>query len=69
MKQYKVLVDSKLESAAKAGTVVYEFTGYDYGLARDDTRFSGIRHISVTLNENGERPCFTIPFYDLEEFN
>lgn len=44
-----------------AGTKVYRCTRYDYGLASDDTRMTGILHISVTLNSDGDYPSFTIP--------
>lgn len=49
------------------GTVVYRQSGHDYGLAGDDTRLTGVEHISVTLNKNGDYPGFTIPRYLLEE--
>lgn len=49
------------------GTLVYERNSWDYGLASDDTRFTGVEHISVTLKSNGDYPGFTIPKQDLEE--
>lgn len=67
VKAYKVLRDSKIELAATKGTTVYEQAGYDYGLAYDDTRVTGVKHISVTLNSDGSYPGFTIPLDDLEE--
>jgi hypothetical protein len=48
------------------GTIVYEQTSHDYGLARDDTEHTGIEHITVTLNSNGDYPGFTIPRRYLE---
>lgn len=36
-----------------------------YGCANDDTRDTGIEHVSVSLNESGE-PFFTIPREDIE---
>lgn len=44
----------------KAGTVVYEWTGHDYGCARDDTMATNKPHRSVSL-VNGEHPFFTVP--------
>ena len=49
-----------------AGTTVYKAVYYDYGLANDDTRTTGVEHISVTLKEDGGYPFFTIPAYILE---
>ena len=65
-KAFRVLVSSDLEPMAVAGATVYECRGYDYGLADDDTRLTGKRHISVTLNSDGEFPSFTIPVENLE---
>ena len=48
------------------GTVCYEFHGHDYGCSREDTEFSGVSHISMTLNADGSGPYFTIPVEDLE---
>lgn len=45
----------------KAGTIVYEQMTHDYGLARDDTRATGIRHVSVTTKPDGGYPGFTVP--------
>jgi hypothetical protein len=50
----------------KAGTIVYDAEGHDYGLARDDTYDTGIKHISVTLKKDGSNPFFTVPLEDLE---
>lgn len=51
----------------KAGTTVFDPIVYDYGLARDDTRYSGgVEHISVTLDPSGGYPVFTVPKRDLE---
>lgn len=44
-----------------AGTVVYDCQKHDYGLARDDTNETGEEHISVSLNESGDYPFFTVP--------
>lgn len=45
----------------KAGDTVYDCKGHDYGLARDDTESTGVKHISVTLDPNGGYPFFTVP--------
>ena len=50
-----------------AGTIVYSPKGYDYGLASDDSRITGIEHISVTLSPEGEYPTFTVQKCSLEE--
>lgn len=57
---YKILSDSSVGSA-KAGEIVFSLSGYDYGLASDDTNMTGIEHISVTRNRKGNYPSFTIP--------
>lgn len=49
------------------GTVVYSLKGYDYGLASDDTRITGVQHISVTLKSDGDYPSFTIATHKLEK--
>lgn len=51
----------------KAGTTVYKLKYSDYGLASDDTRITGIEHTSVTLNEDGGYPSFTVPKTDIED--
>ena len=58
--------DSNLQKQAAAGTIVYECLDHDYGLAKNDSRKTGIEHISVTLNKHGEGRCFTVPVRDLE---
>ena len=50
----------------KAGTVVYDSVKYDYGLANDDSRLTGIPHVSVTLDPSGDYPVFTVAEHDLE---
>lgn len=42
------------------GTICYDSKGWDYGLASDDTRMTGHKHVSVTLSPDGEYPTFTI---------
>lgn len=50
-----------------AGSAVYRYARYDYGSARDDTRFFKHKHISVTLKEDGGYPFFTLPRDLLDE--
>ena len=51
----------------KAGTVVYEWRGHDYGLARDYSYITKQPHVSVTKNADLSHPFFTVPESDLEE--
>jgi hypothetical protein len=66
---YRMLKDSDLEPAAKAGTTVYRPKGHDYGLSDDDTRMTGVIHISVTLDPDGGYPLFTVPRADVVPLN
>lgn len=66
MSKFEVLVDASNEVKAKAGTVVYSARMHDYGLAGDDTRLTGVQHVSVTLEPDGGYPVFTIPEKDLK---
>ncbi len=63
--KYKLLKD---RFDYKVGTIVYDQSGYDYGLSREDTEDTGIEHISVTLKENGDYPGFTVAVRDLEVY-
>ncbi len=63
---YKLLTDSKINLSAVAGTIVYACRGPDYGLAGDDTRHTGVPHRSVTLNPDGDYPCFTHPIREMK---
>lgn len=65
--KYRLLTDSRIEADATKGSIVYSFAKCDYGLASDDTRHTGIEHISVTFNEKGDYPSFTHPLRDLEK--
>lgn len=49
------------ETVAKKGEAVYKFTGYDYGLSKDDTLYFDEAHISVTKDPTGEGYFFTVP--------
>ena len=68
VKQFKVTVDREIRGTlyAKAGDIVYDCLSYNYGCASDDTRIFGIKHVSVTKNENGRHLFFTIPVSHLE---
>ncbi len=65
-KAFTMLADSRLEPKAVKGSMVYAITGHDYGLASDDTRLTGVKHMSVTLNADGSYPFFTVPESSLE---
>lgn len=67
IKKFKVLRKPQSDPSIKIGSYVYECTKPDYGCASDDTRFTGVDHISVTLDKTGDYPFFTIPAQDLEE--
>lgn len=70
MKKFKLLRrDRAASSIPEDVDTVYDSIGWDYGCSNDDTRWTGIEHISVTLNEAGEYPFFTIPKCDLEEIH
>jgi len=60
MTRYRLLQDATTNKDAVAGTVVYSCAKHDYGLADDDTRMTGVRHVSVTLNPDGDYPFFTV---------
>ena len=50
-----------------AGAIVYRASGCDYGCSSDDSRMTGIPHVSMTLDETGDYPFFTVSEYDLKE--
>lgn len=59
----------RADRAAKTvevGARVYRCKGWDYGCAGDDTRQTGLTHVSVTHSPSGDYPFFTIPLEDLE---
>lgn len=66
-KAYTVVGAGAANSDIKVGDTVYELYGYDYGLASDDSRATGVPHKSVTLNSDGDYPAFTIPEHSLLE--
>lgn len=64
--RFRLLRDAANEPEAVAGTIVYGCAHHDYGLASDDTRATGVPHMSVTLNSDGSYPFFTVPERDAE---
>lgn len=59
------LLNHRFEHAA--GTIVYPATTHDYDPASDDTKLTGIQHISVTLDPDGGYPHFTVPITEVED--
>lgn len=59
--KYELLSDSTIEPLATKGTIVYSCRMSDYGCASDDTRITGVEHVSMTLKEDGDYPFFTHP--------
>lgn len=66
IKTFEMLVDSQIEPKATKGTIVFDCVKHDYGLANDDTRMTGIKHTSVTLDAGGGYPFFTVPVKDIK---
>lgn len=65
--KYRLLTDSKIEPGATKGTIVYKCAKSDYGCASDDTRITGVQHISITFKSDGDYPFFTHPLKYLEK--
>lgn len=65
--KYELLCDSTIEKTAVKGTIVYYCRMADYGCASDDSRITGIEHVSVTLKEDGDYPFFTHPRHMLKK--
>jgi hypothetical protein len=63
IKHYVAIQDS--DRCAK-GTHVYDSRGYDYGLSSDDTRHTGVEHVSVSLSPDGDYPFVTVPVHTLQ---
>lgn len=66
-RKFEMLSGSRIEPEATIGRVVYKSMKCDYGCASDDTRITGVEHISVTLKEDGDYPFFTHPLHLLKE--
>lgn len=69
VKKYRLLEDATTNKTATKGSIVYSCEKYDYGLANDDTRLLGVKCVSVTFDENGDYPFFTVKQSILEEIN
>lgn len=67
--KYKLKKDRIIKGKlyAKRGEFVYSVNNYDYGCASDDSELFGYEHQSVSLDEDGKYPFFTVPCKDLEE--
>lgn len=65
--KWRVLKQSKIEKAAKPGTIVYGCIEPGYGVAKLDARVSGIPHGTFTLDPVGGYPFFTMPLPDVEK--
>ena len=61
---YKTTTATKLHPA---GTTVFRLINHDYGIAADDTRYTGKKHVSVTVSPDGDFPSFSYPLEDLVE--
>lgn len=59
--KYLLLSDSTIEKEAMAGTFAWKCAQYDYGSASDDTRITGVKHISLRLKPDVDYPFFTHP--------
>lgn len=66
-RRYKVLRVDRSALPVVVGEWLYPGRDH-YGLASDDSRDTGIEHISVSCEMNGT-PYFTIPRMDVEEFD
>jgi len=51
----------------KAGSLAYDYAGYDYGCRYDDESETGIEHRTLTAKPDGSGPFFTIPVRDIQE--
>jgi hypothetical protein len=61
--QYKLIEE---HAGVSAGSIVFKSTVYDYGLAAEDTKDTGIMHVSVSQKKDGCYPLITVPVYKLE---
>lgn len=59
--QVYVLTENVGDRGAEGEKVVLAQV-YDYGLARDDSKYLGVRHVSVSRDlSTGGYPTFTVP--------
>lgn len=61
VRAYVLKEDAKTEPKAKAGAIVYDFIGDNFGTRRDDTRTFGVEYVSVTLRPDGGGFFFNVP--------
>lgn len=54
------------EGGLRRGAIVYKLTRSDYGCANDDTRRTGVDHVSMTLKKDGDWPGASVPIHVLE---
>lgn len=67
-KEYVLTEDHSLgDTTYNRGLTIYRAEKYDYGLASDDTRMTGIEHWSMTLDPAGGYPTFTVPVNKMRE--
>ncbi|OOG85691.1 hypothetical protein B0E42_12875 [Pseudomonas sp. A25(2017)] len=64
--KYKMLQDSVINPDVKLGSLVYDCVEEDFGCAKAESDFTGLPHISVTLDPDGGYPCFVAPLGILE---
>jgi len=51
----------------RAGTIVHELDGYDFGHAKHDSEIFNNQHVSVVLEHGSKTGFFTVPLASLEE--
>jgi hypothetical protein len=66
MRKYRLLRDSTVEPALKAGVIVYDCILPNYGVKSDDERMFGYECRSITRDEKGSYPFVIVPARDLE---
>lgn len=66
MRKYMMKADSNIQPDAKKGSIVYEACVHDYGTSRGDSQFMGFQYVSVTFDENGGYPLFSVPLTSLQ---
>lgn len=64
---FKIINNSRSAVPTELGEKVYTSVGHDYGCASQDTRYTGVEHVSVTRDPASKYPFFTIPMKDLEK--
>ena len=67
--KYRVVDNSRSAIETAVGDIVYLCNKYDYDCSNDDSRIFNEEYISVTRDETGDYPLFTIPARDVEIIN